>query len=64
LAKSVLGFSIIFGACAAIWVGVAGGYRSPLSTSADAGSADTTAADAHTASLLTLPSVSGPQSHY
>jgi hypothetical protein len=64
LAKSILGFSMIFGACAAIGVGVAGGYRSPLSPSADAGLADTTAPDVHTANLLTLPSPSGPQSHY
>jgi hypothetical protein len=63
LAKSVLGFSIILGGCMAIAVGVAGGYRSPLSTSAEAGAADAAAADVRSASLLALPSNSGPQSH-
>jgi hypothetical protein len=35
LVKSVLGFSMILSACAAIFVGVGGGYRSPLASSPD-----------------------------
>lgn len=52
LVKSILGFSLILGGCAAIFVGVAGGFRSPLVASADAGAAEADGADAHSASLL------------
>jgi len=52
LAKSILGFSLILGGCAAIFVGVAGGFRSPLSVSADAGAAEINGADTRSASLL------------
>jgi hypothetical protein len=63
LAKSIVGFSLILGGCAAIFVGVAGGFRSPLSGSADAGAAETNGADAHGASLLraaSFPATSSP----
>ena len=61
LAKFMLGFSLILGGCAAIFVGVAGGFRSPLS--ADTGAAETNGADTHTASLLrtaSFPATSSP----
>ena len=51
LIRSLLAFSLILGACTAIFVGVAGGYRSPLSASPDAGGG-ATVADAHGAGLL------------
>lgn len=63
LAKSIVGFSLILGGCAAIFVGVAGGFRSPLSDSADAGTAETNGADTHSASLLraaSFPATSSP----
>jgi hypothetical protein len=61
LAKSILGFSLILGGCAAIFVGVGGGFRSPLSASADA--AETNGADTHSTSLLraaSFPATSSP----
>ena len=64
LVKSVLGFSIILGGCAAIFVGVAGGYRSPLSPPADAAAADAAAVDVHTANLIATSVNSGTQAHY
>ena len=64
LVKSALGFSLILGGCAAIFVGVAGGYRSPLTTSADAEAAKAAATDVHTASLFKAPLSSEPQSRY
>jgi hypothetical protein len=50
LAKSMLGFSLILGGCAAIFVGVGGGFRSPLSAAADA--AEINGTDTHSASLV------------
>jgi hypothetical protein len=64
LAKSALVFSLILGGCAAIFVGVAGGYRSPLAPAADTDVAKGAAADVHTASLLKAPLNSEPQSRY
>jgi hypothetical protein len=52
LARSILGISMILGTCTAIAVGVAGGYRSPLSASPEAGTVETSIADTQTASLL------------
>jgi hypothetical protein len=43
---------MILGACTAIAVGVAGGYRSPLTASPEAGTVETSVADTHAASLL------------
>jgi len=63
LAKSILGFSLILGGCAAIFIGVAGGFRSPLSASADAGAAESNGVDAHGAGLLraaSFPATSSP----
>ena len=51
LPRFLLGFSLILVGCAAISVGVAGGYRSPLSAPPDAGG-DATVADTQGRSLL------------
>jgi hypothetical protein len=56
LSRSLLGLSLILGGCAAIFVGVAGGYRSPLSASPDPG-ADAAVVDTHAASLLRAASL-------
>jgi len=63
LVKSILGFTLILGGCAAIFVGVAGGFRSPLSAAADAGTAETNEADTRSAGLLraaSFPATSSP----
>ena len=62
LAKAILGVSLILGGCAAIFVGVAGGFRSPLSASADAGAAETNGADTHSAGLLRAASFTSTSS--
>jgi len=63
LAKSILGFSLILGGCAAIFFGVGGGFHSPLSASAESSAAATNGADTHGTGLLraaSFPATSSP----
>ncbi len=66
LTRSLLGLGVILGGCAAIFVGVAGGYRSPMAASPDTG-ADSAVADTHGASLLraaSFPATSSPTNEF
>lgn len=59
LMRSILGFTMILAGCTAIFVGVAGGYHSPLSASADPGVANAAgAATVHSLRAASIPGIS------